>query len=292
MADDDKESDESQDEVQAAQESQVAAALLEAETTEMDLGSVMHAEAAAAAESTAAVQLAEEHGIALATVAPPSHPRSGWDMDESSEDELDEVDMGPGDFDGGDLALTRMTRAPSPPTTVAPSCLTLSLSAQEGQPELQSPLYDAEPPVQPPDAYQHSQTSSLFDSTGPSSAATSFGTMDVDAMTQDTNNSLFGTQHEDQSELSLTHGGGISGDEHDVIAIDEDSLSALEKIFVCAKSDHVDERWVESCALAGFCVQRVLIRTFWWSELASLVCYQSGWLASTFARPQNTFCRC
>jgi hypothetical protein len=257
-ADEDKESEEPesngqeeqpQDREEAAQESRVAAALLEAETTEMDLGVVL-----SAAESAAAVQMAEEHGVTLAAVAPApaSPPRSGWDMDESSEDELEEVDMGSVESASGDLALTRMARPASPPTTVAPSALSLSFQghgvdasvAQHVGDEQSSPLFDAEPVTDSQHSVLHGQPSSLFESSGYAFNDSPFGTMDVDAESQDTESSPFGTQRDEDAGLDLGHGGDLSGDGHSVIAIDEDSLSALEKIFVCAKSDHANERSV------------------------------------------------
>lgn len=226
-------------------EARVAAALLEAEATEMDLG-VPADSSPAASDDASSKQASQPTSM--------SPPRSGWDMDESSEDELDEgfASSSPpitgrlAEADvAGDLALTRMTCPPSPPTTVAPSALSLSLSMSASRdaevPQLRT--FDSDIP-QPQSAHLLQSMPSPFGAMDVDPAAVCSVAAGSETVTSDiTGSSPFDLDDQQDIEAAVDEGGDTSHDsQSDMIAIDEESLSALEKIFICAKSDHADER--------------------------------------------------
>lgn len=242
---------------QGGQQETVEQALEAAEQTEMDLGVGSEETAAAPSspveERTPSPLASEERGHTLVEPSPPtavaSPPRSGWDMDDASEDEEEDGPSSSVDVDegfasnsppssptttrleaaqaeaSGDLALARMSRdRPSSlstsPTTSALQSISLSPNRSGPPPQLH---FAAEP-------HQQGDTSPF-----------GFGEMDVDQERTASSAGMEG-EGEETSALGLDTHGADRDEEGEVIAIDEDTLSALERIFICVKSESVEER--------------------------------------------------
>ncbi|ORY55154.1 armadillo-type protein [Leucosporidium creatinivorum] len=268
MEEKEEESEETQESAEKQEEQQetVEQALEDAESTEMDLGVSSDATVAPSppveepTPSPSASEhqddtLAEPLPVTSSAPTPSSPPRSGWDMDDASEDEEEDPTTPTGlaaDVDegfasnsppssptttrleaahaeaSGDLALARMSRdRPSSlstsPTTSALQSISLSPNRSGPPPQLH---FAAEP-------HQPGDTSPF-----------GFGGMDLDhEREREGSGAGMEGEGEESSALGLETLDGVDRDEEgEVIAIDEDSLSALERIFICAKSESVEER--------------------------------------------------
>ena len=113
------------------------------------------------------------------------------------------------------------------------------------------------------------------------------------------------------SALGLETGVAPGVENEQELAIDEESLSSLERIFVCAKSETTEERFVLlslsfvpfslpfSCSppysppsFGSFSVWSSWLTPRPRTELEWRITWSSGWRQSTSAKPSNTFCHC
>lgn len=268
---DDEEEEKGLDGRSQEKEETVEQALEDAERTEMDLG-VLNSTMTPVEEVSRPTPAA--HAF--------SPPRSGWDMDDAEEEDAEEEEVSSSSTLSAAIAAAAAAReadegfaSASPPSSPTTTRLEATHAVMSGDLDLARIPRGADRTISPTSSpLSTSPTTSTSASlksislspnrgpapmlqfgephaqgdTSPFGAGSDFGSMDVDVEEQGFEFSSgvgMEGEGEETSALGLDTEGSAQverDEEGEIIAIDEESLSALERIFICAKSEAAEER--------------------------------------------------